>query len=225
MKRHGSWRPAFGVIGLLLCLTCVSPISAATQSGRVDSEESPVDVEAKPVSALAKAQKELTQRLLDVEQAKESESAAEKEIEEANGKLLAATTADDADAKEEAEAELKSATDKLKQAKSDHASAQQLADQAQERLQLLQKEEDLNQPKGTKAEENGTVPFEETFKKFSQASQSRKEADIAKQLATTLRKQVESLQARLKQVRRDSDEINQRLTIHGGMSEAAKANL
>lgn len=225
MKRHGNWGPAFGVIGLLLCLTCVSPISAATQSGRVDSEESHVDVEAKPVSALAKAQKELTQRLLDAEQAKESESAAEKEIEEANGKLLAATTADDADAKEEAEAELKSATDKLKQAKSDHASAQQLADQAQERLQLLQKEEDLNQPKGTKAEENGTVPFEETFKKFSQASQSRKEADIARQLATTLRKQVESLQARLKQVRRDSDEINQRLTIHGGMSEAAKANL
>ena len=225
MQRHVNWGPVFGVIWLLFWLACATPVFAATQSGRVDSEGPHVEAEAKPVSALVKAQKELTQRLLEVEQAKDTESAAEKAIEEAKGKLIAATTADDADAKEEAETAIKTATEQLRQANDDRVTAQQHADQAQERLGLLEKEEELSQSKEPKADENGPVPFEETFKKFSHASQSRKEADIAKQLAATLRKQVESLQTRLKQARRDSDDINQRLSIHGGMSEAAKANL
>ena len=224
MRRHAYWASTFCVIFLLHWLPCGS-VSAATQSSRAESEEPRAEAEAKPVSALVKVQKELTQRLLEVEQAKDSETAAEKAIEEAKGKLVEATTADDADAKEKAEAALKMATEGLQQAHDNRTAAQQLADQAQERLGLLQKEEELSQPKGTKSEETAPAPFEETFKKISHASQSRKEADVAKQLSVTLRKHVESLQARLKQVRRESDETNQRLSIHGGMSEAAKANL
>lgn len=225
MKRHDCWTLTLCLAGLLCSLTCGPFASAATQASRGGSEEPRAEAEAKPLSALAKVQKDLAQHLLEVEQAKDSEAAAEKAIEEANGQLVEATTADDADAKEKAEAALKSATEQLQQATEDRATAQQLADHAQERINLLQQEEELSGPPESKSDDSAPVPFEETFKKFSQASKSRKEADVAKQLSVTLRRHVEALQARLKQVRRESDNINQRLSMHGGMSDAAKANL
>ena len=226
-KRSCRWSLVFFLLSQLCWFACGTAQSATTQSGRAERDEPRADVEAeaKPLSARAKIEKELAQRLLEVEQAKDAEAAAAKVIEEANGQLVEATNADDADAKEKAEAALKKATEELKQAQEDRATAQQLADQAQERLILLQKEEALNHQPVAKADENAAAPFEETLKKFSHANKSRKEAEVAKQLSVTLRRHVESLQARQKQVRREYDEINKRLLTHGGLTEDAKANL
>ena len=225
MKRHDRWTLTLCLAGLLGWLMCGSFVSAATQTSRGESEEPRAAAESKPVSVLAKVQKELAEHLLEVEQAKDAEAAAEKAIEEANGQLVEATTADNADAKEKAETALKSATEQLEQAKEDRATSQQQADQVQERINLLQQEEELSEPPESKSDDSAPVPFEETFKKISQASKSRKEADVAKQISVTLRRHVESLQARLKQVRRESDIVNQRLLSHGGLSTEAKANL
>lgn len=181
---------------------------------------------AKAETPLTKAERELARRLVERDEAEQSELTAAKSLEEAKGQLAEAVAADDEKAKEKAEAAVKSATEELADAKAESASAKQLAERAQEAFDLVQKEEDLRQRSAeTSSEKDSAVWLESFFKRLSQAKNAREEADLAKQMAASLRKEVGLLQAQLNRVRKDSDEVQKKLSMQGGLSEELKKNL
>ncbi len=214
------------LVGLCLWLTAASSFAAqereAAEPATTKSESAPEKPEMPPT----KAERELARRLFERDEAEQAELTAAKSLEEANGQLAEAVAADDDKAKEKAEAGVKSATEELADAKAESASAKQLAEQAQEALELAQREEELRQRNAeTSSEKDTTVPFDSVFKRLSQAKNAREEADLAKQIAASLRKEVGLLQAQLNRVRKDSDEVQKKLSMHGGLSEELKKNL
>ena len=214
------------LVGLCLWLTAASSFAAqereAAEPATAKSESAPE----KPETPLTKAERELAHRLLERDEAEQAELTAAKSLEEAKGQLAEAVAADDDKAKEKAEAAVKSATEELADAKVESASAKQLAEQAQEALDLTQREEGLRHRNAeTSSEKDAAVPFDSVFKRLSQAKNAREEADLAKQIAASLRKEVGLLQAQLNRVRKESDEVQKKLSMHGGLSEELKKNL
>ncbi|MBM3969973.1 MAG: mechanosensitive ion channel [Planctomycetes bacterium] len=218
------WRRA--LVGLCLWLTAVSAFAAQERDSAEPATAKSESAPAKAETPLTKAERELARRLVERDEAEQSELTAAKSLEEAKGQLAEAVAADDEKAKEKAEAAVKSATEELADAKAESASAKQLAERAQEAFDLVQKEEDLRQRSAeTSSEKDSAVWLESFFKRLSQAKNAREEADLAKQMAASLRKEVGLLQAQLNRVRKDSDEVQKKLSMQGGLSEELKKNL
>lgn len=211
-----------------LCLWLIVSTSFAAQE-REPPESASAKIEAAAAKAetpLVKAERELTRRLLEREKAGEAEEAAAKSLEEAKGQLAEAAATDDDKAKEKAEAAVKVATDKLADAKLEFTSAKQLAEQAQEALNLAQREEELQQRDAAESSgKDAGLPFDAVFKKLEQAKNAREQANLAKQIAASLRKEVGLLQARLNNVRKESDEVQKKLSMQGSLSDELRANL
>ncbi|TXT26393.1 MAG: mechanosensitive ion channel MscS [Planctomycetota bacterium] len=218
------WRQNW--IGFCLWLIVASSLVAQEreppESASAKSDTTPPKAE----TPLAKAERELARRLVEREEAAEAEAEAVKSLEEAKGQLAEAVAADDDKAKEKAEAAVKIAAEELDDAKAELVSAKQLAEQAQEALDLVQREDGLRHRNAeTTSDKEAAVPFDAVFKRLSQAKNAREEADIAKQIAASFRKQVELLQTQLNRVRKDSDDVQKKLSMQGGLSEELKANL
>ncbi len=214
------------LVGLCLWLIAASSFAAQERESAEPATAKSESVPAREETPLAKAERELARRLLERDEAEQVELTAAKSLEEAKGQLAEAVAADDEKAKEKAEAAVKSATEELADAKAEAASAKQLAEQAHEALELVQREDELRQRSAeTSSEKETAVPFDSVFKRLSQAKNAREEADLAKQIAASLRKEVGLLQARLNRVRKDSDEVQKKLSMHGGLSEELKKNL
>ena len=217
------WRRSlFGI-----CLWLIAALSFAAQE-REPAETAPSKSESTPAKAetpVLKAERELARRLLESEQAAEAEAEASKLVEEANGRLAEASAADDADAKEKAEADVKAAAETLQEAKAESASAKQFVEQAQEALELVQRDADLRLRNAAPTESGTAAPFDAVFKRVSQAKNAREEADLAKKMAATLRKEVGLLQSRLNKVRKESDVVQKKLSMQDGLSKESQANL
>ena len=214
------------LVGLCLWLTAASSFAAQERDSAEPATAKSESAPAKAETPLTKAERELARRLLERDEAEQVELTAAKSLEEAKGQLAEAVAADDEKAKEKAEAAVKLATDELADANAESAAAKQLAEQAQEALNLVQKEEELRQRNAeTTSDKDVAVPFDSVFKRLSQAKNAREEADLAKQIAASLRKEVGLLQAQLNRVRKDSDEVQKKLSMHGGLSEELKKNL
>ena len=217
------WRRSlFGI-----CLWLIAALSFAAQE-REPAETAPSKSESTPAKAetpVLKAERELARRLLESEQAAEAEAEASKLVEEANGRLAEASAADDADAKEKAEADVKAAAETLQEAKAESASAKQFVEQAQESLELVQRDADLRLRNAAPTESGTAAPFDAVFKRVSQAKNAREEADLAKKMAATLRKEVGLLQSRLNKVRKESDVVQKKLSMQDGLSKESQANL
>ncbi len=211
-----------------LCLWLIAASSFAAQE-REPAEPTSLKAESTPEKAepsLVKAERELARRLLERDQAEEAVVAAAKAVEEAKGRLIEANAGDDAAAKEKAEAEVKTAIEEHQEAQAELESAKQLADQAQEALELTQREDELRQRDAAEtSDKDASLPFDAVFKKLEQAKNAREEADLAKQIAVSLRKEVGLLQARLNVVRKESDLVQKKLSMQGGLSEDLKKNL
>ena len=218
------WRRSW--VGLC-CWLIVASSLAAQEREPPESVSAKVDsTSAKPVTPLVKAERELAHRLLEHEKAAEAEQAAAKSLEEAKGKLAEAVAADDDLAKEKAEAAVKAATEELASVKAQAASAKQLAEQAQEALDLAQREEELRHRDNADASGKETaLPFDAVFKKLEQAKNAREAAELAKKIAASLRKEVGLLQARLNTVRKVSDVVQKKLSMQGSLSDELRANL
>ena len=217
------WRRS--LFGICLWLSAASSFAAQE---REPAETAPSKSESTPAKAetpVLKAERELARRLLENEQAAEAEAAASKLVEEANGRLAEASAADDADAKEKAEADVKAAAETLQEAKAESASAKQFVEQAQESLELVQRDADLRQRNAAPTESGTAAPFDAVFKRVSQAKNAREEADLAKKMAATLRKEVGLLQSRLNKVRKENDVVQKKLSMDDGLSKESQANL
>jgi|GEM_PF-255095 len=201
------WRRA--LVGLCLWLTAVSAFAAQERDSAEPATAKSESAPAKAETPLTKAERELARRLVERDEAEQSELTAAKSLEEAKGQLAEAVAADDEKAKEKAEAAVKSATEELADAKAESASAKQLAERAQEAFDLVQKEEDLRQRSAeTSSEKDSAVWLESFFKRLSQAKNAREEADLAKQMAASLRKEVGLLQAQLNRVKNAREEAD-----------------
>lgn len=211
-----------------LCLWLIVAASLAAQE-RVSEEPTSTKTEAAPAKAdtpLVKAERELARRLLERDEAEQAEATAAKSLEEAKGQLAKAVAADDEKAKEQAEVAIKTATDELADAKMETASAKQLAEQAQEALDLAQREEEFRQRDvADSSGKDAGLPFDGVFKRLEQAKNAREEANLAKQIAASLRKEVGLLQTRLNTVRKESDEVQKKLSMQGSLSDELRANL
>ncbi len=217
------WRRSW--VGFCLWLIFASSL-AAQEREPPESSSAKSDASPKAETPLVKAERELTRRLLEREKAEEAEEAAAKSLEEAKGQLAKAVAADDEKAKEQAEADVKAAMEELADAKAETASAKQLAEQAQEALDLAQREEEFRQRDAAESSgKDAGLPFDGVFKKLEQAKNAREEANLAKQIAASLRKEVELLQARLNTVRKESDEVQKKLSMQGSLSDELRANL
>lgn len=218
------WRRS--CVGLCVWLTAALLLAAQEcESEEPASAKGEVAPE-KAETPLAKAERELARRLLERDEAEQAEKTAAKSLEEAKGQLAEAAAADDEKAKEKAEAAVKAATEELDDTKTELASAKQLAEQAQEALDLAQREDHLRHRNAdTSSDKDATVPFDSVFKRLSQAKNAREEAELAKQIAASLRKQVDLLQAQLNRVRKESDDVQKKLSMQGDLSDESKANL
>ncbi len=218
------WRRSW--VGLGLWLIAASSLAAQERETPEPASAKTEVASAKAETPLLKAERELTRRLLEREKAEEAEEAAAKSLEEAKGQLAEAVAADDDKAKEKAEAAINAVTDELADAKMELASTKQLAEQAQEALDLAQREEEFRQRDAAESsDKDAGLPFDTVFKKLEQAKNAREEANLAKQIAASLRKEVGLLQAQLNRVRKDSDDVQKKLSMHGGLSEELKKNL
>ena len=217
------WRRSlFGIcLWLIAALSCAAQERELAETALSKSESTP----AKAETPVLKAERELARRLLESEQAAEAEAEASKLVEEANGRLAEASAADDADAKEKAEADVKAAAETLQEAKAESASAKQFVEQAQEALELVQRDADLRLRNAAPTESGTAAPFDAVFKRVSQAKNAREEADLAKKMAATLRKEVGLLQSRLNKVRKESDVVQKKLSMQDGLSKESQANL
>lgn len=218
------WRRIW--IGLSVWL-CAAACLAAQE--RESAEPASAKVESTPAKAeasLVKAERELARRLIERDLAEEVVATATKKVEEAKGRQVDANAGDDAVAKEKAEADVKAAIEEQQEVQAELDSARQLAEHAQEALDLAQREDALRQRESAEASSKDTsLPFDTVFKKLEQAKNAREEADLAKQIAASLRKEVGLLQARLNAVRKESDAVQKKLSMQGGLSEDLKKNL
>ena len=217
------WRRS--LFGICLWLIAASSFAAQERESAETAPSKPESTPAKAETPVLKAERELARRLLESEQAAEAEAAASKLVEEANGRLAEASAADDADAKEKAEADVKAAAETLQEAKAESASAKQFVEQAQEALELVQRDADLRQRNAAPTESGAAAPFDAVFKRVSQAKNAREEADLAKKMAATLRKEVGLLQSRLNKVRKENDVVQKKLSMDDGLSKESQANL
>ncbi len=218
------WRRSW--VGLCCWLIAASSLAAQEREPPEPSSAKADSASAKAGTPLVKAERELARRLLEREKADEAEEAAAKSLEEAKGRLAEAVAADDEQAKDKAEAAVKAATEELAGAKTEAASAKQLAEQAQEALDLAQREEEFRHRDATEASgKDAGLPFDAVFKKLEQAKNAREEAELAKKIAASLRKEVGLLRARLNTVRKESDEVQKKLSMQGSLSDELRANL
>lgn len=218
------WRR--GLLSLCLWLIAVPWLAAQVRESSEAVSSKTEAVAEKSETPLSKAERELACRLVERDEAEQAETAAAKTLEEAKGRLAVAAAGDDEAAKEKAEAAVKTASEELEDAKAESAAAKQLAEQAQEALDLARREDQLRHRSNSATTEAGaTAPFESVFKRLSQAKNAREEADLAKQIAASLRKEVDLLQAQLNRVRKESDAVQKKLSTKGDLSEESLAHL
>lgn len=197
--------------GLLVGLLLLSaPAFAQTMPAHVAEQPAP---QATKQVELQTAEKELTNRLVDLNKAKEAEGNLRQKVEEARDALEEARATLRAAAVREREAALRAAEEALARAVEQRATLEKLYDQEKKKFQIAKERVELAAKKteAPPAPEAVTTPIEEAIQRKTRVQQAKKEASLAKEKTATLREQLETLLKRQRSLRPSIDQISRRL--------------
>ncbi len=210
---------------IITCIVCLAFPVCAQQIA------SPTDPSVAPPAAVetdvAKHERELASRSVDVTKAEEAEAAQRLIVADIRTRIEKLNTEGEEEQRTKADEELRLADEALIRLTENTRAALELYDQAKAKLDIAKKNEELETKKSEKSANGSTAktPIDDVFQKRSRVAQAAEEAELAQRKTLTLRQQLETLLNRQQEIRRASDRMSQQLSGSGEVTADERKRL